>query len=80
METKINFSKLGTEIILTPETVAETAKLLRLAKNTALQPPSIHLSFSEPSTDQDEESVSCTIYMGKRNPKDQFNYITPRTK
>lgn len=68
MKTKFEEGKWGCEIVLIPETPAETAQLLRVAKNTKREPAYISFSFF---TDEPKLSVS----MNKVNEGKQYDSI-----
>lgn len=72
MITKITDSKWGLSITLIPQSVEDTALLLRFTNNVKLKKPIVGINF--------EESISCNIYLNKLDPKVQQNYINEYTR
>lgn len=52
---------LGSELLLTPETMEETAALLRFSSNASAQKPEIYLSFYK--------NIYCNVWIKKRKTK-----------
>lgn len=63
---KVNFfeTEHASEISLTPETVEETAALLRMTNNTKAQKPTIIMGF--------HDKPYCDIWMKKVEKKENF--------
>jgi|GEM_PF-6719051 len=60
-------------ITLTPETPAETAKLLRLSLNAKAEPVDIHTAFNE-------DTPSCWLHIKKVKKESQQNSISRKNK
>lgn len=72
MITKLDESKYGLNITLTPESVEDFALLLRFGMNALAEKPTVYVSF--------ENKPYCDIWMKKRNERVQRNSINPNLK
>ena len=71
--------KHGTQILITPETVEETGRLLRTSQNAKSLPVSIHYSFSDGDGATPPEP-QCNIWIGKVDPKKQQNSVSNKRR
>lgn len=71
---KIEFieNKWGVDFIMTPESPAECAQVLRFANNAAAKKPSIYFTFST-------DTPLCYVSLEKRKEIAQKNSISPNT-
>ena len=72
METKIDDSDYGLNIIIQPETVEEFATLLRYAKNANSEKPDVFVSF--------RNNPYLNLWLKKRKPSVQNNVVNPNMK
>ena len=72
MKFELEERQYGMELILTPESVEDTAKLLRFSNNAKAEKPSIYMAFGN--------QVCCYVTLKKLCPAKQTNSINPFRK
>ncbi len=72
MKFELEERQYGMELMITPESVEDTGKLLRFANNAKSERPEIYMSFSS--------SVECYITLKKVSSAKQTNSINPFRK
>lgn len=71
MKIEFDENKFGGDFTIYPETPAEFAQLLRLAKNANSSKPEIHVNFST-------DNPYCSLWIKKRKESVQSNAISPK--
>ncbi len=71
--------KHGTQLIITPETVEETGRLLRTSQNAKVQPVSIHYTFAAGDGEKPQDP-HCAIWIGKVEPQKQQNSVSNKRR